>query len=112
MCAAAFFDVDNTIIRGASAFHLAVALYRRDFFRVPDLVRFALHQLRYRMFGEDKHQIDEVRTRALEIVRGHSVAEITAVAEDVYDEVLCLRIYPARSDCSTRTSPPATRSGS
>ena len=30
---AAFFDVDNTIIRGASAFHLAVGLYRRGFFR-------------------------------------------------------------------------------
>ena len=29
----AFFDVDNTIIRGASAFHLGVGLYRRGFFR-------------------------------------------------------------------------------
>lgn len=94
MRAAAFFDVDNTIIRGASAFHLAVGLYRRDFFRATDLVNFALQQVRYRMFGENKHQIDEVRSRALEIVSGHSVAEITAVAEDVYDEVLCLRIYP------------------
>src|SRR4051794_28262936 len=27
-------------------------------------------------------------------MRGHSVAEVTAIAEDVYDEVLCLRIYP------------------
>ncbi|MBD7920061.1 HAD-IB family hydrolase [Cellulomonas sp. Sa3CUA2] len=91
---AAFFDVDNTIIRGASSFHLAVGLYRRGFFRNFDLVRFAVQQARYRVFGEDREQIDELRTRALDIMRGRSVAEVTAIAEDVYDEVLSLRIYP------------------
>ncbi|ADG75626.1 HAD-superfamily subfamily IB hydrolase, TIGR01490 [Cellulomonas flavigena DSM 20109] len=91
---AAFFDVDNTIIRGASSFHLAVGLYGRGFFRKRDLVRFAFQQARYRVFGENRDQIDEVRSRALEIMRGHSVAEVTAIAEDVYDEVLSLRIYP------------------
>ncbi|GHS89133.1 hydrolase [Actinomycetota bacterium] len=91
---AAFFDVDNTIIRGASAFHLAVGLYRRDFFRNLDIVRAFYHQARYVLVGENKEQIDEIRTRALEIMRGHSVAEVVAIAEDVYDEVLCLRIYP------------------
>ncbi len=91
---AAFFDVDNTIIRGASAFHLAVGLYRRGFFRKRDIWRFAWQQARYRAFGENRHQIDEIRSRALDIMRGHSVAEVTAIAEDVYDEVLSLRIYP------------------
>lgn len=90
----AFFDVDNTIIRGASAFHLAKGLYLRGFFRKRDLLRFGLHQFRYLTFGENKQQIDEVRQRALEIMTGHSVAEVTAIAEDVYDEVLLLRIYP------------------
>ncbi|WP_081680933.1 HAD-IB family hydrolase [Cellulomonas sp. URHD0024] len=90
----AFFDVDNTIIRGASSFHLAKGLYLRGFFRKRDLFRFGLHQLRYLTFGENKQQIDEVRQRALEIMTGHSVAEVTAIAEDVYDEVLLLRIYP------------------
>lgn len=91
---AAFFDVDNTIIRGASSFHLAVGLYRRGFFRKRDLVVFAWQQARYLAFGENRQQIDEVRSRALEIMRGHSVAEVTAIAEDVYDEVLSLRIFP------------------
>ncbi|MCM0639916.1 HAD family hydrolase [Cellulomonas wangsupingiae] len=91
---AAFFDVDNTIIRGASAFHLAVGLYRRGFFRKHDLLKFAWEQARYRAFGENREQIDDVRARALDIMRGHSVAEVTAIAEDVYDEVLSLRIYP------------------
>ena len=91
---AAFFDVDNTIIRGASSFHLAVGLYRRGFFRRADLVRFAVHQIRYLTFGENRQQIDEVRSRALEIMHGRSVAELVAIAEDVYDEVLSLRIFP------------------
>ena len=92
--AAAFFDVDNTIIRGASAFHLAVGLYRRGFFRKWDIVTFAIHQSRYLMFGENRRQIDEVRDKGLTIMTGHSVAEVVAIAEDIYDEVLSLRIFP------------------
>lgn len=91
---AAFFDVDNTIIRGASSFHLAVGLYRRGFFRSADILRFTLYQARYVTFGENRQQIDEVRYRALEIMRGRSVAEVVAIAEDIYDEVLALRIFP------------------
>lgn len=91
---AAFFDVDNTIIRGASSFHLAVGLYRRGFFKTGDVIRFAVHQARYLTFGENRQQIDEVRQRALEIMRHRSVAEVVAIAEDIYDEVLSLRIFP------------------
>lgn len=91
---AAFFDVDNTIIRGASSFHLAVGLYRRGFFQTADVIRFAVHQVRYLTFGENRQQIDEVRQRALEIMQGRSVAEVVAIAEDIYDEVLSLRIFP------------------
>lgn len=90
----AFFDVDNTIIRGASSFHLGVGLYRRGFLTKRDIVRFALHQARYQAFGENRRQIDDVRSRALSIIAGHSVAELKAIAEDVWDEVLSLRIYP------------------
>ena len=90
----AFFDVDNTIIRGASAFHLAVGLYRRGLLHVPDIAKFAAHQARYRAFGENRRQMDEVRAAALAIVRGHSVAEMGLIAEDVYDEVMTLRIFP------------------
>lgn len=91
---AAFFDVDNTIIRGASSFHLARALYQRRFFGTVDIVRFAVHQARYLLFGEDVGQIDAVRQRALSLIAGRSVAEVTAVGEEVYDTVLQLRIYP------------------
>ncbi|OCI33027.1 HAD family hydrolase [Oerskovia enterophila] len=91
---AAFFDVDNTIIRGASSFHLARALYQRGFFSTPDLVTFAFHQARYLLLGENKRQIDQVRSRALDLIAGRSVAEVVAIGEEVYDQVLSLRIFP------------------
>jgi len=40
--AAAFFDVDNTVVRGASIFHLARGLYARHFFTNRDIARFAM----------------------------------------------------------------------
>lgn len=91
---AAFFDVDNTIIRGASSFHLARALLKRGFFRKRDLVRFGIHQARYQLFGENKRQIDEIRSDALAIMRGHLVAEVVSIGEEVYEEVLAHRIFP------------------
>jgi HAD superfamily hydrolase (TIGR01490 family) len=91
---AAFFDVDNTIIRGASAFHLAAGLYRRGFFSLRDLVWAGLMNARYQVFGENKEQIDEIRSSALSIMTGHSVAEVVAIGEEVYDQVLELRIFP------------------
>ncbi|NMR18777.1 HAD family phosphatase [Cellulomonas fimi] len=92
--AAAFFDVDNTIIRGASAFHLALGLYRRGFFSVRDIVWAAFQNARYQLFGENREQIDEIRSSALGIMTGHSVAEVVAIGEEVYDQVLELRIFP------------------
>jgi len=98
---AAFFDLDNTIIRGASAFHLAVGLRRRGFFGAWDLVTFAFHQSRYLLFGEDLRQIEQVRSRALSIVAGRSVAEIAAIGEQIWDEVLSLRIFPGTQELLT-----------
>ncbi|WP_084124747.1 HAD family phosphatase [Demequina sp. NBRC 110054] len=91
---AAFFDVDNTIIRGASAFHLARGLKRRGFFTNRDLVRFGWEQFKYNVFGESKEQMRTVRDEALSIIRGWSVAEMSAIGEEVYDEVLALRVFP------------------
>ena len=91
---AAFFDVDNTIIRGASAFHLARGLHQRGFFSLRDIVWAAAMNVRYHLFGENTEAIDEIRSSALSIMTGHSVAEVVAIGEEVYDQVLELRIFP------------------
>ena len=53
LTAAAFFDVDNTMMQGASIFHFARGLVARNFFTTKDLVRFALLQVKFRIVGED-----------------------------------------------------------
>ncbi|MBC7298855.1 MAG: HAD-IB family hydrolase, partial [Demequina sp.] len=91
---AAFFDVDNTIIRGASAFHIARGLKQRGYFRNRELIRFGWEQLKYLVFGESQQQISTVRNEALSIIKGWSVAEMAAIGEEVYDEILAMRIFP------------------
>ena len=51
--AAAFFDVDNTVMQGASIFHLARGLYARDFFTARDIGRFAWQQAKFRVVGRE-----------------------------------------------------------
>ena len=70
----AFFDVDNTIIRGASPYHIARGLRRRGFFTRREVVGFAWEQAKYLVFGETKRQLNEVRAEALSIIKGWSVA--------------------------------------
>src|SRR5664279_4093575 len=52
LTAAAFFDVDNTMMQGASIFHFARGLVARNFFTTQDLVRFALLQVKTLPGGE------------------------------------------------------------
>ncbi|MGC0143019.1 HAD family hydrolase [Pseudactinotalea sp. Z1732] len=95
---AAFFDVDNTIVRGASSYHLARELHRRGMFRRRDIVFFAAHAFYYFLFGENKKHIARVQARALATIEGHSVAEMLAVAEELYEQVLTHRIFPGARD--------------
>ncbi len=91
---AAFFDVDNTIIRGASAFHIARGLKQRGYFRTRDLLRFGWEQVKYLVLGESQEQMKAVRSEALSIIKGWSVAEMAQIAEEVYDELLAMRVFP------------------
>ena len=92
--AAAFFDVDNTIVRGASLFHLARGLYRRDFLTMRDIVRFAVQQARFIALGEHLDMVAETQARALSFIAGRSVEEMRSVGEEVFDELLADKIWP------------------
>lgn len=92
---AAFFDVDNTLLRGASIFHLARGLYRRDFFATRDLARFGWQQIRFRVVGsEDPEHMDAAREAALTFVKGHRVEELVSLGEEIFDEIMAAKIWP------------------
>jgi HAD superfamily hydrolase (TIGR01490 family) len=91
--AAAFFDVDNTMMIGASIFHFAKGLAARDFFTWHDLARFTLTQVRLRLRGESHGDLHRTRESALAFIAGKNVAEIIALGEEIYDEELADRIW-------------------
>jgi HAD superfamily hydrolase (TIGR01490 family) len=93
--AAAFFDVDNTVMQGASIFHLARGLYARDFFTARDIGRFAWQQGKFRLLGrENMNNVHEARETALSFAAGHTVAELTTIGEEVFDEVMATKVWP------------------
>ncbi|MDX3579590.1 MULTISPECIES: HAD-IB family hydrolase [unclassified Streptomyces] len=93
--AAAFFDLDNTVMQGAALFHFGRGLYKRKFFETHDLVRFAWQQAWFRLAGvEDPEHMQEARDSALSIVQGHRVSELMSIGEEIYDEYMAERIWP------------------
>jgi HAD superfamily hydrolase (TIGR01490 family) len=93
--AAAFFDLDNTVMQGAAIFHFGRGLYKRKFFQRRELARFAWAQAWFRLAGvEDPAHMQEARDSALSIVQGHRVSELMSIGEEIYDEYMADRIWP------------------
>lgn len=93
--AAAFFDLDNTVMQGAAIFHFGRGLYKRHFFHKRDLARFAWQQIYFRLAGsENPEHMADVRNSALSIVQGHRVAELMSIGEEIYDEYMAERVWP------------------
>jgi HAD superfamily hydrolase (TIGR01490 family) len=94
LTAAAFFDVDNTMMMGASIFHFARGMAARKFFTTGDLARFALDQARFRLLGsESKEGIQRSRETGLSFIAGHGVDEMRAHGEEIYDELMADKIW-------------------
>jgi HAD superfamily hydrolase (TIGR01490 family) len=92
--AAAFFDVDNTMIRGASIYFFGKGMAGRGLVTTGDLLRFGWQQLRFRVRGkEDLAAVAEAREKALSLVAGKSVSDIVAYGEEIYDELMAERIW-------------------
>ena len=93
--AAAFFDVDNTVMQGASIFHLARGLHRRNFFTTRDILAAAYKQAYFRFVGvEDPEHVADARNSALSFIAGHTVEELEGLGEEIFDEAMAHRIWP------------------
>jgi len=93
--AAAFFDVDNTVMQGASIFHLARGLHRREFFTTRDILGAAWKQVYFRVMGiEDPDHVADARASALSFIAGHTVDELEDLGEEIFDERMAHRIWP------------------
>ncbi|MGH3695639.1 MAG: HAD family hydrolase [Pseudonocardiaceae bacterium] len=95
LTAAAFFDVDNTMMRGASILYFAQGLAARNFFRTGEIASYACQQMRFRVFGKElsSAEIRTGREQALSFAAGRSIQQIVDVGEDIYDELMAERIW-------------------
>ncbi len=93
--AAAFFDIDNTVMRGASIFHLARGLAARKFFGTREIADFAWKQLKFLALGaEDLDDMADATTAALSFVKGRSVEEITRLGDEIFSEIMVDKLWP------------------
>jgi HAD superfamily hydrolase (TIGR01490 family) len=92
---AAFFDVDNTMMMGASLFWFARGLAARQYFTSRDMLGFVWQQAKFRIGGNEGNPDDmlTIRENALAFVAGRPVAEIVQASEEIYDELMADRIW-------------------
>ncbi len=91
---AAFFDVDNTMIRGASIFYMARGLFRRKFITLRDIAHFAWQQTSFLLVGENLDHVADIEAKALSFVAGHHASELSSLGEEIYDELMADKIWP------------------
>ena len=95
LTAAAFFDVDNTLVQGSSLVHFGRGLAARKYFTYGDLRRFIFAQAKFQLTGrENSDDVAAGRRKALAFIEGRSTAELVEVGEEIYDEIIADKIWP------------------
>ena len=86
--AAAFFDLDRTLIAGSSAFTFGVAAWRNDLVPSNQFAKDAFGAIAFRFAGASDHTADNVRERMLGAVRGVRQADLLALNSKVIPKLL------------------------
>jgi HAD superfamily hydrolase (TIGR01490 family) len=100
---AAFFDVDNTLVRGSTLYFLGRGMYQRGFFTKADISRFVVANLRFRLTGtEKKDVIERFQNAATDFVAGAKVADILKIGEEIYDEYVSPKLWQGTYEIAHR----------
>jgi HAD superfamily hydrolase (TIGR01490 family) len=94
----AFFDVDNTLLRGASMYHMAKAARRVHIIKTREIFKFAWHQTTFLFVGENLKQLGSIKDRAVQIIGGHTEVELRELANEVFDRDIKNRLWPETVD--------------
>jgi HAD superfamily hydrolase (TIGR01490 family) len=90
----AFFDVDNTILRGASLYHLGRGAFRAGMVTFRDVVLAAWRQAHFLRRGENLRHLDSIRARALHLAAGHTTRELRELSVEIFDRDISKRLWP------------------
>ncbi|WP_238421438.1 HAD family phosphatase [Gordonia sp. 'Campus'] len=95
LTAAAFFDVDNTLVQGASIVHFARGLAAHKYFSYSDIMDFAWTQAKFRITGkENARDVAEGREKALSFIAGRQTSELVELGEEIFDDYIADKIWP------------------
>lgn len=93
MAEAAFFDLDKTIIAKSSTLAFTGKLHKAGLLGRKVLMRAALSQTFYVLFGADHDQLEKTREMLMTLTKGWDRAEIEALVEETLDEVVAPLVY-------------------
>lgn len=86
--AAAFFDLDRTLIGGSSMFTFGMVAWRRGLVPTRDLLSDARNALAFRFTGASDEKTAAVRDRILGAIAGRTVAELRALGDEIIPRLL------------------------
>ncbi len=90
---AAFFDLDKTVIAKSSTLAFGRPLYKAGMLGRRSLLKAAIAQTVYMLFGADHDQMEKVRQSMLALTRGWDRVEIEELVEEALDEVVAPLVY-------------------
>lgn len=92
--AAAFFDLDRTLISGASAFPVAVEAWRQDFISNREVLKWSLAALSFKALGDKGDAVsDDVRSAFLRHIADSTVDELDDLTQAVLPRLVS-RVRP------------------
>ena len=91
---AAFFDLDNTLLRGSSTFLFGKEAFKLRFFSRKDFWRFGAQQMRFIWRGESAKMLAHIEDRAMQLALGQSASELEKLIETVWENQISKRLWP------------------
>jgi HAD superfamily hydrolase (TIGR01490 family) len=91
---AAFFDLDNTVIRGSSLWHLGRGLVKQKFVSGKDLRKFFWKQLKFVVVGKETvTDMDVIRKHSLQVIEGKDAKDLEAKGLVIAKELLLPKVF-------------------
>jgi HAD superfamily hydrolase (TIGR01490 family) len=75
-------------------FHMAKAARRVHIIKAREIVRFGWHQMTFLFIGENNRQLGSIKDRAVQIIGGHTEAELDGLADEVFERDIKNRLWP------------------
>lgn len=93
MTQAAFFDLDKTVIAKSSTLAFTGKLYKAGMLGRKALLRAAIGQLMFVIFGADHDQLKKARDAMLELTKGWDRREVERLVKETIEEVVAPLVY-------------------